>query len=179
MFSYSFANKIASWLISEIADGCEKVQLVGSLRRGRRSVNDIDIVAIPKIIDGKDDSLFGNPVKENLLDKKLSHLCLEASLILESNGPKIKKFSKLVRGVPVPIDLYIASEATWWTLLLIRTGSREHNIFLAKRAIDLHMQLKADGSGLLTPGGTLLQITSEQEIYQHLRLAYRSPDERS
>ena len=178
MFSNSFATEIASELIELLVDSCERVQLVGSLRRGKSSVKDIDIIVIPKFEDSRDDSLFGEPVKQNLLDRKLSELCLEAYLVLESNGGKIKRFFRPIQGVMVPIDIYIATEANWWTLLLIRTGSREHNIRLASRAIELHMQLKADGSGLLSPGGSLIQMGSEEDIFKHLRLPYRPPEER-
>ena len=79
----------------------------------------------------------------------------------------------------VQIDLYLATESTWWTLLLIRTGSRDHNIKLAMRAQELHMQLKADGSGLLSPGGSLIRIESEEDIFKHLRLPFKEPKERN
>jgi len=79
----------------------------------------------------------------------------------------------------VPIDIYLATEQTWWTLLLIRTGSRNHNIKLARRAIELQMHLKADGSGLLGHDGSLIQIYSEEAIFHHLGLQYRPPEERA
>ncbi|MBI5021788.1 MAG: hypothetical protein HZB59_10140 [Ignavibacteriales bacterium] len=178
MFSNNFATEIAADIIEKLKDDCEKIQIVGSLRRGKLSVNDLDIIAIPKFREIKDDTLFGEPVKENLLDRKLSELCLDAYLILEANGSKIKRFFRPIQKVNVPIDLYIATETTWWNLLLIRTGSREHNIKLASRALELHMQLKADGSGLLTPGGNIIKIHSEEEIFQHLKLPFRLPEER-
>ena len=179
MFSNEFAAKVAFQLLGIIAESCERIEIVGSLRRGKPSVKDIDLIAIPKVKLTTDDTLFGEPVKENLLDRKLSELCLETQLILELNGAKIKRFLRPVGGVMVPVDLYIATAATWWTLLLIRTGSREHNIRLALRAQELHMQLKADGTGLLSPGGSLIQIDSEQDIFKHLRWPFREPNERN
>lgn len=178
MFSHTFAGSVATEFLDNVAADCERIQVVGSLRRQKPSVKDIDIIAIPKFREIKDDTLFGEPVKENLLDRKLSELCLDAHLILEANGSKIKRFFRAIQKVSVPIDLYIATEITWWTLLLIRTGSREHNIKLASRALELHMQLKADGSGLLTPNGNIMQIHSEEEIFQHLKLPFRLPEER-
>jgi len=179
MLSNEFASKVASLIVSQIAESCERIEIVGSLRRGKPSVSDIDLIAIPKFQLTTDDTLFGEPVKENLLDRKLSELCLETQLILELNGAKIKRFLKPFGGVMVPVDLYMATAATWWTLLLIRTGSREHNIRLALRAQELHMQLKADGTGLLSPGGSTIQIDSEQGIFNHLRWPFRDPKERS
>lgn len=178
MFPDIFAREIAEDLVSELSGFCDRIEIAGSLRRRKQAVNDIDLVVIPKFIHAQDETLFGEPVQENLLEKKLTQLCLIGQLDLEANGSKIKRFLKTVDGDTIPVDIYIASEQTWWTLLLIRTGSRNHNIKLAKRAMDLHMHLKADGSGLLTPGGTLIPIHTEEEIFRHLGLAYRPPEER-
>ena len=41
---------------------------------------------------------------------------------------------------------------------------------LQRRAIDMHMQLKADGTGLLSPGGSIIPIESEEQIFKHLNL---------
>ena len=189
MYSHAFAGTIASELMASLSPYCESlhdsragIAIVGSLRRLKQKVNDIDIIAIPKFVDSKDDSLFGEPVKENLLDIKLGELCMDGCFTLESNGEKIKRFLKHVdhgKTGLMPIDLYIATPSTWSTLMLIRTGSREHNIKLASRALELHMQLKADGSGLISPGGTLIQIHSEEEIFCHLKLQFKKPSERN
>lgn len=178
MFPHLFAYEVAQSFIEDLRDVCEKIEIVGSIRRNRACVNDVDIIAIPRCSEERDDSLFGEPQVQNLLDRKLAYLCMNRSLSLEANGPKIKRFIKAVDGDDVPIDVYIASKQTWWTLFLIRTGSKTHNIKLARRAQDLHMQLKADGSGLLTPGGTLLQLENEEQIFRLLGLSYRTPEER-
>jgi len=185
MFPDTFAREIADELVNDLSGFCDRIEIVGSLRRRKQIVNDIDIIAIPRSIQMNDETLFGlprnirgEPVQENLLEKRLSQLCLRGQLDLEANGSQIKRFLKTVDGDTIPIDIYIATEQTWWTLLLIRTGSRSHNIRLARRAMDLHMHLKADGSGLFTPGGSLIPIHSEEEIFLHLGLRYRPPEER-
>ena len=185
MFPDSFARGIAESFVNDIKDTCEQIEIVGSLRRQKYAVNDIDIIVIPKFIQEDDETLFGEPVQTNLLDRRLSQFCFRESvpsgkgtLSLEANGPKIKRFIKSVDGEDVPIDIYIASKDTWWTLMLIRTGSKNHNIMLAKRAIEMHMQLKADGTGLLSPGGSIIPIGSEEHIFEHLNLPYRIPEDR-
>lgn len=176
--NFKAAKGIAEEFVGQIGEFCERVEITGSIRRRKPEVNDIDVVVIPRFKDTTDDTLFGDPVVANLLDKKLSTMCLDRQLVLEANGPKIKRFLKNVDGETFPIDLYIATEQSWWTLCLIRTGSREHNIKLARRALDLHMQLKADGSGLLSPGGTLIPMNSEEEIFRSLELQYVESEER-
>jgi len=178
MFPDTFMREIADDLINDVTPFCNRIEIVGSLRRLKPCVNDIDIIAIPKLLEMDDETLFGEPVQENLLERKLSQMCLLGQLQLEANGTKIKRFLKTVDGDTVPIDIYFATDQTWWTLLLIRTGSRNHNIKLARRAIELQMHLKADGSGLLAPDGSLFQIHSEEAIFLHLGLSYRPPEER-
>jgi DNA polymerase/3'-5' exonuclease PolX len=178
MFPESFARDVAELFLNDIRDVCERVEIVGSLRRHKTGVNDIDLIAIPKFQQEQDETLFGEPVQTNLLDQHLSQQCIKGILSLESNGGKIKRFTKECDGEYVPIDIFIANKETWWTLMLIRTGSKNHNIKLARRALELHMQLKADGSGLISPGGLLIPIESEEQIFNHLGLPYRIPEER-
>lgn len=178
MFPYAFALDIANDFIRQISAACDRIEIVGSLRRQKVGVNDIDLLVIPRFIQMEDETLFGGPYKEDQLDKQLSQLCLSHDMELDANGSKVKRFLKSVDGDTIPIDLYIASEQTWWTLLLIRTGSRQHNIKLARRAMELHMHLKADGSGLMTEAGTILSVGSEEDIFKQLRLDYRPPEDR-
>ena len=178
MFPSTFALDIANDFIRQISASCDRIEIVGSLRRQKVGVNDIDLLVIPRFIQIQDESLFGGPYQENQLDKQLSQLCLSHDMELDANGSKIKRFLKTVDGDTIPIDLYVASEQTWWTLLLIRTGSRQHNIRLARRAMELQMHLKADGSGLLTSNGCIISVGSEEEIFQNLKLEYRRPEDR-
>lgn len=178
MFPEAFAREIAEAFINQISTACARIEIVGSLRRQKMAVNDIDLLVIPRFIQMEDETLFGGPYQENQLDKLLSQLCLSRDLELDANGSKIKRFLKTVDGDTIPIDLYIATEQIWWTLLLIRTGSRNHNIKLARKAMELHLHLKADGSGLITEAGRIIAVNSEEEIFRHLGLAYRSPEER-
>jgi DNA polymerase/3'-5' exonuclease PolX len=178
MFPSTFALDIANDFIRQISASCDRIEIVGSLRRQKVGVNDIDLLVIPRFIQMQDESLFGGPYQENQLDKQLSQLCLSHDMELDANGSKIKRFLKTVDGDTIPIDLYVASEQTWWTLLLIRTGSRQHNIKLARRAMELQMHLKADCSGLLTSNGCIISVGSEEEIFQNLKLEYRRPEDR-
>ena len=178
MFPHTFAREIAEDFIRQISSACDRIEIVGSLRRIKIGVNDIDLLVIPRFLQMEDETLFGGPYQENQLDKTLSQLCLSRNLELDANGSKIKRFLKTVDGDIVPIDLYVATEQTWWTLLLIRTGSRQHNIKLARKAMELQMHLKADGSGLLTNSGSIISVHSEEEVFQHLKLDYRLPEER-
>jgi DNA polymerase (family X) len=178
MFLSTFALDVANGFVSDIQSVCERLEIVGSLRRRREIVNDIDVLVIPKTVVVPDSSLFGGTTQVNLLDAQLSQLNSAGRLGMERNGPRIKRCYMSCDDDLIGIDLYIATPATWWTLLLIRTGSRAHNIWLAAMAAECHMQLKADGSGIIDPSGRLIQIQSEEHIFEILGVPYRPPQER-
>ena len=178
MFSYHNASRVAHDFLSRIQDVCTKYEIVGSLRRQRDFVNDIDILVIPKFLQTTDMTLFAEPVIVSLLDERLDKLAADGIIRFEVNGPKLKRFAISARPKPIGIDLYVATPSTWATLLLVRTGSRNHNINLAKRANELHMILKADGTGLLSPGGTPITMQDEIDIFRQLKTPFKLPQER-
>lgn len=135
------------------------IEVAGSIRRHRPWVHDIDIVLVSDSAQGWD---FHDTVRKIGIVKK--------------SGPKIVQVNTAGN---VQIDLYFATPATWWTTLLIRTGSAGHNIKLCQRAKLKGFTLHADGSGLeeldtkkrIIPRG-------EAEIFERLGLDYRAPEER-
>src|SRR5690349_7679209 len=101
--------------------------VVGSIRRKKPEVKDIDIVAIPRYKE----KWFLDKIQE-LIDaidatgreeaKKLG----KSGVSRYSKGDKIKRFE--CEGIMV--DLYIADATTFEPLVLIRTGSEQHNVKL-------------------------------------------------
>jgi len=72
------------------------------------------------------------------------------------------------------IDLYFATPETWGTLVLIRTGSAEHNIKLSMIAQKEGLKLSHNG---LTRKGKVI-ATVEKELFEALDLPYVEPEER-
>jgi DNA polymerase/3'-5' exonuclease PolX len=178
MVSYNYALGIAQEFCEEIKDFCDiPPEIVGSIRRKKPQVNDIDILVIPRFEETPDDTLFGNITQINTLDSKLVLMCFENQMKLETNGEKIKRFSNYSDS-GLTIDLYIAIKETLPTLRLIRTGSKEHNIKLCMRARDLRMQLKADGTGLFDAQLKQMKVENEEDIFRLLNLEYLSPEKR-
>jgi DNA polymerase/3'-5' exonuclease PolX len=178
MFSYQNASRVAHDFLSHIQDVCDRHQIVGSLRRQRDFVNDIDILVIPKRHSTTDMTLFAEAVTVSSLDERLGQFAGNGLIKYDVNGPKLKRFLVPARPKQIPVDLYIATPEAWATLLLVRTGSRLHNIRMAKRANELHMTLKADGTGLLSPGGTILSMQDEIDIFRQLKMQFKLPQER-
>ena len=165
----------AEALCQAVRDVCERIEIAGSIRRKKPFVHDIDIVAIPRFELSNSNTLFADPERINLLDQKLAELTSLGRFSTIAGGKKIYRLKSTAAAIPV--DLYVAEPKTWATLLLIRTGSREHNIYLCSLARRLGMQLKADGSGLYREG-KIIASNSEEEIFRALGLDSIPPENR-
>ena len=151
------AQDIAARIVTALAPFCARIEVAGSLRRRRPDVNDLDFVVRPKT----------------------QVLCVKALWDLYGRKPdKLgTKYIMLANFDGIQVDCYLATPCTWVTLLLIRTGSREHNILLCQRAKQRGLRLHADGRGLEGFGG-FCSAETEQDIFEALGLPYREPWER-
>jgi DNA polymerase/3'-5' exonuclease PolX len=111
------------------------------------------------------------------LDALLTQLTERGSLTPVRGKAKAKRFVATKTGIPV--DIYVATPETWATLLLIRTGSKQHNIKLAQRAKTLGMKLRASGDGIEVKNGELRRVGTEEEIFSLLELQFLPPEERN
>ncbi len=156
------ANAIAKELImgsGMLASHFRQWTICGSIRRNKPDIKDIDIVAIPK---PEATYSFGEPELNatiSRLDPEGRNASPDVKRFLL--GPKIKRF--LYKGII--IDIYLATEETFSTLCLIRTGSTEHNISLTTLARSNGMKLFADGTGLcrVDADDKIINIVSAKE----------------
>src|SRR4030043_2240230 len=94
------ASQIAVELVSKLIPYCDKIEVAGSIRRGKGEVRDIDIVAIPN--------------EEKILDKGFFNIRHVVAALAETpphGGDAYIAFS--YRGASV--DLYLANESSWGT----------------------------------------------------------------
>lgn len=112
------AKPIADRLVHDFTPFCERVEIAGSIRRGKPDVKDIELVAIPRIAHELD--MFGYSVGvRNELDYPLSHL--GAKFLM--NGPRFKQLA-LPEGIMLDLFL-VLPPAQWGVLFTIRTGPEE------------------------------------------------------
>jgi len=157
---------LASKIVSTIGPYCIRAEVAGSIRRRKPTVNDIDIVVLPK--------------PESWI-QVIKEIRRKFDATTEKQGEKLATLyvpfeSKQGKGY-VEVDLYRASEGTWGILLLIRTGSAEHNIYLANLAIRKGFHL-AYSKGLLNEKGEVVASKTEEEVFQALGLDYKPPEDR-
>ena len=149
------AQKIASEVVKRLSPYCQKIEIAGSIRRKKPTVNDIDLVLIPSDLWNL-----------NAEVKKLGQV--------KMSGQKIMR---IMMG-NTQLDIYVAREDTWATLLLIRTGSEENNIRLASKAKKQGWHLAASGEGLFNEAGERIAGDTEYSIYKALGLRWQLPEER-
>ncbi len=169
MFKLQEAELISSIIIKGLTPMCEAIAVAGSVRRQRLEVKDVDIVLIPHDIEaikrkcledwGPTDSFLSGDEKKPKWGERMAHFWYMGAF---------------------PVDLYFADLHTWPTLLLIRTGSKEHNIKMCTTAKSKGMYLAADGSGLFADRQkqNLLPVELEEDIFKHLGLPYLPPEQR-
>ena len=134
---------------------CDRIAVAGSIRRKKIEVRDVDLVLIPKPL---------------LWPRIIATLQRKMDATVVKSGKVVAQLT--IGGVNV--DLYSATEETWEPLLLIRTGSAQHNIKLSMRALRMGMKLTHSG---LTKNGKILAST-ERGIFEALGLEYVPPEER-
>jgi DNA polymerase (family 10) len=153
------AELIAKRLKERLSPYCDRIEIAGSIRRQKPTVNDIDLVIIEK-----PDAVLNLPT------------LLFSMGVLKINGLDIKRL--YLPNDNITLDIYIATPLTWSTLLLIRTGSKENNIRLATIAKSKGWQLKANGDGLFDERGQRVAGDTEESIYEALDIPYQEPRER-
>jgi DNA polymerase (family 10) len=159
-FHLESATRIANRLVEILGPYCERIEVVGSIRRRKKMIHDIDLVVIPNSISGLGMALMRHG---QLLTKK-----------------RIDSKTKIIKGryQLMPVDIYLADEQTWPMLLLVRTGSAEHNQKLAMLAKRKGLHFAADGQGILDGDGKRISGDTEVSIFEALGLEWVPPEGR-
>jgi len=169
------AEKIAEQLkpLLEPACECERVVVVGSIRRRKPEVGDIELLCIPRYVDGVDQ-----------LDKEIGGLFIQGILEFRLNklgsrvyGPKNKLLRHVESGIGV--DIFSTTEECWPVALVVRTGGKATNIRISMAAQERGYQFHAYGRGFTRADGSELICRSEADVFKAVGLAYREPWERS
>lgn len=150
------AEELAGAIKKKLNPYCTRIEVAGSVRRRVPRVNDIDFVLVPS------DAW------------NLFHEIQSLGYVIK-NGDKIKR----IKVYEVEVDFYFATEETWATLLLIRTGSAANNIRLCSIAKKKGWHLSAAGDGLFDQNGKRIAGDTEESIYTALDLPFQPPEKRS
>jgi DNA polymerase/3'-5' exonuclease PolX len=116
MHSLATALAAAEQLRDLLAPACERIEIAGSLRRGKATVKDIELVAIPRYtLD-----LLGQPM-DSMLDATVDGLVADGTILRPTkDGPRYKAFWLADPGIQV--DLFVTDPERWGVCFALRTG---------------------------------------------------------
>jgi DNA polymerase (family X) len=156
------AQKLVAY-ISKAGEAVESVTPAGSLRRGRETIGDLDLLVTmrPGHDKQKDiDAVAAHVMKYPGIDQQLAHGENKVSVLL-GNG--------------IQVDVRLLEKKSFGAALLYFTGSKSHNVALRGRALDMGWTLNEYALTTLK-GGTNVASKTEEEIYSKLKLAYIEPE---
>ncbi|MBL9149963.1 MAG: DNA polymerase/3'-5' exonuclease PolX [Phycisphaerae bacterium] len=160
------AMPIAEFVVAhmERVPGVERVAYAGSLRRGKETIGDIDVLCAAK-------------------DPQAAHAAFRAlpdiAKVLVSGETK----TSVVTNRGVQIDLRTLPLASFGAALMYFTGSKEHNVKLRERAIAMGCRLNEYGlfpdDGENAPqhrGVKPIAAATEEDVFRALKLAWVPPE---
>ncbi len=162
------ALPLAEGIVEQLrgVDGVQQVEYAGSLRRGRETIGDIDVIAATSRPEALREAFTTLP---------------GVTKVLAAGSTKCS-----VRLQPgIQVDLRVIDEGCFGAALLYFTGSKPHNVILRERAIARGMRLNeyglfpAKGDDDTPPqqrGVAPVAAATEQAVYVRLDLPWIPPE---
>jgi DNA polymerase (family 10) len=155
-------QKLAAYIF-KAGDAVESVTPAGSLRRGKETIGDLDLLVTmrPGHDKQKDvDAVAAHILKYPGIDQELAHGENKVSFIL---------------GGGLQVDVRLLEKKSFGAALMYFTGSKAHNVALRGRANDMGWTLN-EYALTTVKGGKVVAGKTEEEIYSKLKLAYIEPE---
>jgi len=158
-FLLSFAQGVADELKADLSQvpGVEKVVPAGSLRRGKETVGDLDL-------------LVTGPGAEAALERFVAH-----PKVHEVLGRGVNKASVKFGLEGLQVDLRALPPESYGAGLQYFTGSKEHSVALRQRAMKMGLTLNEYSLSNIESKQPVASAT-EEEIYAALGLAWIPPE---
>jgi len=143
--------------------GIEEITPAGSLRRGRETVGDLDLLVTGPACEADQVAAAVEYVANlPLIDKLLARGQNKVSFTLRNN---------------LQVDVRLLPRASYGAALQYFTGSKHHNVALRQRAIKRGLTL-SEYALLRLEDNTIVASATEEEIYRALDLDYVPPEMR-
>jgi hypothetical protein len=183
---------LAAKLIAALAPSCERIEVAGSLRRNQKTVNDLELVAIPRMTARTQKDLFGQEVeieRISQLDATLGVL-LKADKIRRDLPPGIKtttawgeRYKKFwvwasSRIEWVQVDLFICTPTNFGAIFCIRTGSADFSAALQSHIKHKTPYRQQDGDLVLEATGAVVPVPDEAMYFKLAGVPYIEPAHR-
>jgi DNA polymerase/3'-5' exonuclease PolX len=130
MISLDKAKKVAIDVGNKLLPYCDRLNIAGSIRRGKQEVHDIEIVCQPKRVKIGNVDLFGEDTRQEVVSSEFVS--------------EVKKLGKVIKGKPdgrmmqieldnpfgatkIMLDLFIPQPYDYYRQFAIRTGSADYS----------------------------------------------------
>lgn len=158
------AQSLAEKVMAALGPLCSRIVIAGSVRRLRPVCRDVDLVCEPRDLPA-------------LKDRARAHCEVikdgdEVMILRNRAGQQIDLFF----ARPPQADLLTITPGNWGTVLLCRTGSTEHNLWILERAKNRGLSWSPN-KGVLRSGQVIASET-EKDIFSALELPFIPPEKR-
>ena len=160
---WSEANAIAEDLVNQLRPHCSKIDIAGSIRRGRSTIGDIEIVCLPL------------PYEATPLFR--SGIALVVEQFEKVKGELPCRYTQRILPSGMKLDLFMPDPAGYGLQLAIRTGSAEWS---HKRLATAWVRagFKSEGGLLRDQAGRVLPCRTERELFDRIGLRWVDPADR-
>lgn len=150
--AYETAQELSDYLRK--CAGVEQITAAGSLRRGRETVGDLDLLVTASDPSEIADAIVKHP---------------RVAQVLAKGGDKVS----VKLDDDMQVDVRLLPRESYGAALQYFTGSKEHNVALRERARKLGLKLSEYG---LYRGDQAVAGPSEEGVYEKLGLAWIPPE---
>lgn len=181
------AHAAAEDLIEILRSSCQRIEIAGSLRRGKSEVHDLEIVAEPRYAEQNGGDLWGTTVETDLLEvgvqlaRQTGVLRLRDVEIHRKDGSvEIGKRDgasyKALEFRGLPVDLFIVRPpADWGVIFTIRTGPADWSHRLVT---DCQRFLRRVEGGRLYRSGQYVPCPTERDFFTAIGQPWVEPEQR-
>jgi len=182
----AMVEPIARELVEWLAPFCERIAIAGSIRRCKRLVGDIEIVAIAKVENRPSLSLFGDPERVDLLAENLAWHRMMGKIrardvevhrkdgTLEHSTRVGSAYQALVFR-DVPVDLFITTADQWGVIYALRTGPGDWNVRLVT---DCKRYFRSVVGGQVIHAGKPVPCLEEADFFRAIGQPWVEPADR-
>jgi DNA polymerase/3'-5' exonuclease PolX len=170
-------QETAAALVALLTASCERIEVVGSVRRGESIVHDVELLLEPKtrteVVD-----LFGTTESVSLFEEKYADAARRGAITPIMGGARLKRF--LFRGVSC--ELFICIPPSQWGLAqVVRTGPASFNYRLVtpqRLGGWLPDRLHVQNLCIQGPLGAVIATATEADVFAVLGREFIDPEAR-
>jgi DNA polymerase/3'-5' exonuclease PolX len=176
-FPLEIAKLHAGIYLAAVMPFCERAMIVGSVRRSKPEVHDIELLIIPQTTPKTD--LFGTVVGSiSAFEMAFSALAKSWGARVVMDGPRNKK---LITSEHIPLEIYVSDCQRWGVETVIKTGPKDFSercVTIKQHAGYLPSNCEIKDGWKVYRGQTVIPMPDEKDFLDFLGLGWLEPEKR-